>query len=238
MASETLHGQGQLADAIQHLEIWGVTDVMLPFLLVFTIVYAILYKANILGQEKKNLSMVVALVMAATVVVLHVTGGYPQDYDVVDIMNAAIPNVLLFLIAGMSLLLLVGIFGGSPKTQNLSFFLTLSVLYLYLVIFVNSRYPDISIWVPLISLLIIIVYVTKKKKDTKEAGITIAGGIAVISFGCTLYFFGHEAGWFEELPWWLENQAAVYFILVISIITAVVAFVLRGDDDDYRSSSD
>ena len=61
---------------IVFLEKLGVYDVVLPFLLVFTIVFAILEKTRVLGTDdvdgkhlpKKNLNAVVAFVMAFLVI--------------------------------------------------------------------------------------------------------------------------------------------------------------------------
>ena len=48
----------ELRGFIQTLESWGLTDVLLPFLLVFTIIFAILQKSNILGEGKKNFNVI------------------------------------------------------------------------------------------------------------------------------------------------------------------------------------
>ena len=70
-----------LADFFESLEAWGLTDVMLPFLLVFTLVFAVLEKTKVLGMEKKNLNVVVSLVMALSTIIPHITSSYPLDYD-------------------------------------------------------------------------------------------------------------------------------------------------------------
>lgn len=101
-----------LEDVILNLESWGVVDVLLPFLLVFTIIFAILQKSKILGQDRKNMNIIIAVVMGLLVVIPHITGSYPAGADVVDIMNAALPNISLVLVAIVALLLLLGIFGA------------------------------------------------------------------------------------------------------------------------------
>ena len=52
----------QLEGFIRGAEGWGLTDVLLPFLLIFTIFYAILHKTNILGDKKKNMNIMVSLI--------------------------------------------------------------------------------------------------------------------------------------------------------------------------------
>lgn len=93
------------------LDRWGLTDVMLPFLLIFVVIYAILQKTRILGEEKKNLNVVVAVVVALLVVVPHVTGRFPANVDPVLIMNNALPQVSIVIVAIVFLLIMIGVFG-------------------------------------------------------------------------------------------------------------------------------
>ncbi|MFQ5474277.1 MAG: hypothetical protein ACE5DM_00405 [Candidatus Nanoarchaeia archaeon] len=106
-------------DLIIRLENLGLYDVMLPFFLIFVLVFAILQKSKILharGDEAdrraKGYDMVVALIIGALVVVPHVLGLYPANADVIVIMNTALPNIALVLVALLSLFLIVGLFGG------------------------------------------------------------------------------------------------------------------------------
>jgi len=98
--------------AIYALEDMGIVDVILPFIIVFTIIYAALQKSKILGEDSKKFNVVIALVMGLAVVVPHVTGMYPVDSDVVEIMNTALPNVSLVAIAFIMVMLILGIIGG------------------------------------------------------------------------------------------------------------------------------
>ncbi len=98
----------------------GVYDIVLPFLLVFTIVFAILEKTKILGIEKvvgkeitkKNINAMVALVVAFLVI---------ASTQLVSIINQFMANIVLLLILGISFLLLVGVF-FSDKEFNLENF--------------------------------------------------------------------------------------------------------------------
>lgn len=107
MASQALKLEGFL----RTLQDWGLTDVLLPFLLIFTIVFAILQKTRILGESKKNLSVIVAVVVGLLVVVPHVTGRFPSNADPVQIINDALPQVSIVLVAVIFLLILIGVFG-------------------------------------------------------------------------------------------------------------------------------
>jgi len=101
----------QLQNLAFTLDRWRVADVLLPFLLIFVIVYAILQKTRILGEDKKNLNVVVALIFGLLVVVPHVTGGFPPNADPVVIIKDALPQVSIVLVAVILLLILIGAFG-------------------------------------------------------------------------------------------------------------------------------
>ncbi|MCX6707160.1 MAG: hypothetical protein NT001_03390 [Candidatus Woesearchaeota archaeon] len=106
-----------LENAVMMLDNVGVADVLVPFFLVFTIVYAVLQKTRIFGHEmdRKNINVVVALILGLAVIFPHVTGRYPAQYDVVNIMNQALPQVSLVVVAVIMVLLLIGLFGGESS---------------------------------------------------------------------------------------------------------------------------
>ena len=87
----------------------GLFDVVLPFLLVFTIVFAILEKTKVLGTEdiegkkytKKNLNAIAAFVMAFLVV---------ASSQLVEIITKVSANAVVVLFLSVLFLLLVGSF--------------------------------------------------------------------------------------------------------------------------------
>ncbi|HLC56000.1 MAG TPA: hypothetical protein VJJ23_02075 [Candidatus Nanoarchaeia archaeon] len=101
-----------LGNAIQFFKDFGLFDIVLPFLLVFTLVFAILEKTRILGTEsdektpKKNLNSMVGFVIGLLVVVSN---------KVVTAINHALPNVILLLTIFIAFLLLVGTFWKSGE---------------------------------------------------------------------------------------------------------------------------
>jgi hypothetical protein len=105
-----MSGYYDLRTFILALETWGLS-IILPFLLIFTIVFAVFQKVKILG-EKKSYNVVIALVVSLTTVIPHVTGNYPMNYDPVLIINKFLPQVSLIIVALIMLLLLVGIWGA------------------------------------------------------------------------------------------------------------------------------
>ena len=106
-----------LGGAVDFLQDLGFFDVVLPFLLVFTIVFGILEKTKIFGTEKvgervypkKNINAMVAFVVAFFVVAAK---------EIVASIQESLPMVALSLIAIISFLMLVGSFASSEKEFN------------------------------------------------------------------------------------------------------------------------
>lgn len=99
-----------LEEFFRALERWGLMDILLPFLLIFVIIFAVLEKAKILGEEKRNLNTILSLVVSLIVVVPHATGNYPAGYDPVDVITAALPSVSVLVVAIVMLLIMIGLF--------------------------------------------------------------------------------------------------------------------------------
>ncbi|HLC90937.1 MAG TPA: hypothetical protein VJI15_04150 [Candidatus Nanoarchaeia archaeon] len=92
------------------LERYGFLDFLLPFILVFTIIFAVLRKTKIMG-EKKSYDVIIALVLGLLFVVPHIIGIYPLGYDPVMVLNETLPSVALIAVAALMLLILMGMFG-------------------------------------------------------------------------------------------------------------------------------
>ncbi len=126
-----------LEEFVRILDSWGLTDVMLPFLLIFVVIFALMAKTRVLGEDKKKYNLVVALVIGLLVVIPHVLDVYPEGGDVVDIMNTALPQVSLIAVAVIMLLILIGLFGGEAKWMgsSLSGWIAIVSLIIILIIF-------------------------------------------------------------------------------------------------------
>jgi len=122
---------------IEYLEGMGVADVLLPFLLIFTIVYAVLSKTDILGKENENkgINVIIALVLGLSVVIPHVTNSYPAGADVVDMLNVALPQISLIAVAMVMLLILVNIMGNDWTKSSISGWMALVASIAVLTIF-------------------------------------------------------------------------------------------------------
>ncbi len=99
----------------------GFADSIFPFILIFTIVFAILQRTQILGigadsRPRKNFNVVIALVIAFTVVTPHILGTFPPGQDAVEIINKAIPSVAVLIVAIVLFLIIAGVV--SPGVLN------------------------------------------------------------------------------------------------------------------------
>jgi len=102
-------GDSTFRTAIVFLEKLGIYDVVLPFLLSFTIVFAILEKTTVLGTEdidgkkytKKNLNAMVAFVLAFLVVL---------SSQIVSLINEAMAHIVILIFISVFFMMLVGSF--------------------------------------------------------------------------------------------------------------------------------
>ncbi|MFH1850626.1 MAG: hypothetical protein ABH879_10705 [archaeon] len=123
---------------VEVVESWGLTDVLLPFLLIFTIFFAILQKSDILGDDKKNMNVAVSVIIALIVVIPHVLGVYPSNaLDPIYYLNTAIPTVSIIVVAIVMMLILIGLFGGQTRMLGVALpgWITLISFLLIIIVF-------------------------------------------------------------------------------------------------------
>ncbi len=163
----------------------GIYDVVLPFLLVFTIVFAILEKSKIFGTiesdgneyTRKNLNAMVAFVTAFLVI------GSKQ---LVSVINQAVANVMLLLVLSIMFMILAGSFhgdeefslsGGWNKTFMWIMFVGVVLIFLhalgwlqgllgYLATYWNST--TVSSLVLIILVIGLMFYITKTPNEAQE----------------------------------------------------------------------
>ena len=139
------YGYGPVAQ----LEQLGLFDVVLPFVLIFTLVFAVLQKSKILGSDSRKYNIVVALVMGLAVVFPHVLGYYPPDRDIVNIINQSLPNVSVVLVAIVMALLIIGMLGRRFQLAggSLSGWIAFAAFGMIVYIFGNAaRWWDSPAW--------------------------------------------------------------------------------------------
>lgn len=95
-----------LAATIRSLESAGFYDVLLPFILVFTIIFAVLQKVKIFGRESKNINVVVAILIAFFTI---------RAQPVIALINQFLPKVSAMVLILMMFLLILGVFGTSAE---------------------------------------------------------------------------------------------------------------------------
>lgn len=148
---------------VGYMKAYGVMDFLLPFILVFTIVFAVLQKTKILG-DKKNFNVIVSFVLGLLFVVPHMTGQYPAGYDPVAIMNSALPSISLVAVASIMLLLLMGIFGTNFSKKATPFIAILAIIFVGYIFgatlnFWQGPYDVFSWWTSEVTELLIIILV-------------------------------------------------------------------------------
>lgn len=97
----------EFQDIIRELEDTGVYDVALPFLLIYTIVFAVLQKIELFGKGKSHkYNMVIALVTAFLFI---------RNEEFIDMMQQFIPNLSMALMVIFGVLLIFSWSYGSYK---------------------------------------------------------------------------------------------------------------------------
>lgn len=91
-----------LRAALEFFEEFGFYDVVFPFILVFTIIFATLQKIRIFGAESRRYNALIALVIALM---------FTAATNLVEALNQYLPIVGLVLALFLGLMLILGIFG-------------------------------------------------------------------------------------------------------------------------------
>lgn len=93
-----------LGDLFYQLQGSGVYEYILPFLLIFSITFAILEKTKILGgTEKKNINVIVSVIIG----LIFVT-----QFSLVYTLNNFLPKISLYIVVAVMAMILFGIFGA------------------------------------------------------------------------------------------------------------------------------
>jgi len=173
----------EFQEFFQRLEDFGMTDALLPFLLIFVILFAMLQKTKILGEGKKNFNVIISTIIALLVVIPHVTNSYPPNRDVVEIINSSLPHISMLMVAVIMALLLIGLMGGEAKWLGGSLSGWIAVLAFLIVIYVfggsmgvweNSLYrwwgsDTTSVIIIILIFAIVVWYITRDAAADKAA---------------------------------------------------------------------
>ncbi len=91
---------------LKELENTGFYEVILPFLLIFTIVFAVLQKVMIFGGDSRKYNVIISLVMAFLVI---------RMTSIVASINMFLPKVSWIVLVLIMTLMLLGIFGAKSE---------------------------------------------------------------------------------------------------------------------------
>jgi hypothetical protein len=140
------YGGGRFQELFYYLEYWGLSEVILPFILIFTIIYAVLQKVQLFAEPKFN--GVIALAISLITVIPHVLGKYPAGMDIITIINTSLPQTALLIVAVLMVLVLTGlVWGDETKTSAFAGFVALLAAAILVVIFVSSIVPTPVSWI-------------------------------------------------------------------------------------------
>lgn len=123
---------GMFQNTFQQLQSWGFFDVVIPFALIFAIVYTVINKVPFLedvmkdkpggGKEvhesRKNIRITIALAISLMTVVPHILGLYPGGVDVVQVINQFLPETTLVVLVLFVVMLLFGLTGAPTKKDG------------------------------------------------------------------------------------------------------------------------
>jgi hypothetical protein len=114
-----------LSYSLQQWQQIGIFDVMLPFMLIFAILFAILQKTNIFGG-RKGIDAIVAMAMAFMAII---------NPFVTDLMKVILQNAVIAILLMVAIMLLFGLILGSkkPKIWHLFGWVTGLIILVWLV---------------------------------------------------------------------------------------------------------
>jgi len=147
-------GGGAFGGALQYLEWFGVLQIFLPFLLICTVLFAVLEKIKLFGDEAyvKRYNGVIALAIALLVVLPPYFGYTPMGFDAVRVINEILPQFAIIALAMVMLLMVVGIGTGTGSGTLVSHIISFgALLFLVYVIYRSITYNDLPWWLQMIA---------------------------------------------------------------------------------------
>ena len=126
---------------------WGFLDAILPFLLIFIIIFAVLQKIGLFKTEgdksDKRINGILALVIAAMVVFPHVLNLWTDPAsDPVNVINKILPVASALLVAVLLVIVLLGLAGGTIPNA-MAWLVALVALILLVFVILSAIFPEI-----------------------------------------------------------------------------------------------
>ncbi len=163
-----------LKDVLMTMEEIGFTQVVLPFIIVFTVVFAVLQKSKVLGVDSKgnpkaNYNAIVAFIIGFFVLIMF------QTLQAITLFTR---YVVVLVIAFVCLAIILSFIGGKVQMSTAVKFIGLVLIsFVLLEVLVSvgfvGEHVAYSVIVPLLVTFfvaaVIITYVTSKKRRAEEA---------------------------------------------------------------------
>ncbi len=105
-----LYASSQLQSMFWWLQQYGIVDALIPFILIFAIFYAVLQRT---GYFKKNINVIVSLVIALLVIIPHVLAPGPNT--LVSVINRMLPGAALIAVVLVIVAVLTGLTAEKGK---------------------------------------------------------------------------------------------------------------------------
>ncbi len=146
---------------IKSLEDMGFYEVMFPFLLIFTILFAMLEKIKLFGKDTKNINIIVAMIIAFFVV---------RVPAIIETMNQFLPKVSMLVLVLLMFLLVLGIFGTKAEGWGgIPFFIAMVSAVIGIFWAIMSSLPAFSMRLP-----------TWLRLSASDKGLLMAVGIFIL----------------------------------------------------------
>ena len=178
LASYGFFGGGAIGNILAQWEQAGIFSYMLPFLLIFAMIFGVLTKIN-LFKENKSINAIIALAVSLM----------SLQFDFVSIFFAELfPRMAIGLIVLLVAMILLGMFSPNEKWVNYTFFGIAAVVLISVLVksakavsffggggFLGNIYwPDLLPWIILIVVLGVIVGASTKRTSNPAYGPSVA----------------------------------------------------------------
>ncbi len=152
MATPYSTGGERLQPLFTTLQNWGFSDFVLPTILIFAVLFAILQKIAIFGKKvgegpaekrvgDRKLNGLLAFIISLLIVIPHVLQLYPRDMDPIFIIGQFLPNSIILLAAILVAMMLIGFTSGENQPKPANLYIGLIAVIALLAIIVKAAFP-------------------------------------------------------------------------------------------------
>jgi len=158
-------------DIIYQFESWGVFDILLPFLFIFTLIFGLLEKTKILGKERTSINAIISIILGLFFI---------TQFEIVQTMTNFLPKISLFVIIAVMFLLMITFFGAkfhegpSSPTMWLIYIVAIVAIYWALSPSLGLELPywaygDWTPWIIVIGLILFIWFMIKGEDNQSQS---------------------------------------------------------------------